>query len=229
MNNSSDELTLGDNNGLYHESCRIVLPFMNGLDSEDEFELEEDVDESDEGRIPASMDDWFNSNGDLAFSFDSFRAEEDFADENFETPRRNKNTEDCQDLEGDAEHFERSFNMKTPSDDSFPSLPVVEDIHKTPVISNLHANFPDLDSTDDPQLPTLTPVPGKGSPCQGHVNKESPTSVMEMNEAFCDPKAGVVEVSPQDSDDFSLEIDQCTERMSSIKLASEDILAQDAP
>jgi hypothetical protein len=224
MNNSSDELTLGGNE-LYHQSCRIVLPFMNGLDSEDEFELDEN---DDDGRVTESLDGWFNSTGDMAFSFDSFRADDhDFDREDFETPRRARKGTECLDAGDSRGYSGDSFDMKTPSNNSFPELPVVDDLHKTPVLSNLNVNFLDLDHDDDPKLPTLTPVPDRESSCESHrINKESPTSVVELDEAQYQQKTDNDFASKSD-EDFISKMHQCTERFSSVKLATEDIMVRD--
>jgi hypothetical protein len=46
---------------LGNQSCRIVLPFMDGLDSDDEFALDEEHDDSDDsGRVNIRMEAWFN-------------------------------------------------------------------------------------------------------------------------------------------------------------------------
>ncbi|KAL3908354.1 MAG: hypothetical protein SGARI_003099, partial [Bacillariaceae sp.] len=238
MNDSSnDEQPMGENE-FYHESSRIVLPFMNGLDSDDEFDLEDEEDEGEEeGSIPVTMNDWFNSTVNLSFRCDGLDADEEILSEDLATPCCEKREEVRCDVDdskafddstdrigGDVKGNGDSFDVKTPASSTYPTLPIMDDeMHKTPVSSNIQPNFPDLENGHDPSLPTLTPVPVSEPSQVDQGTKESPTSVLELGETQY-PATKESDLIPLGDHEFEYEIDECAERLSSVKLETKDIV-----
>ncbi|KAG7366444.1 hypothetical protein IV203_029114 [Nitzschia inconspicua] len=203
------------NDDFGNQSCRIVLPFINGLDdSDDEFAYDDyDINE----RLPNNMEDWFNSANDLGRNFNTLDYEGSL-DGGCPTPLRSE-TSGCE------ENLNAIDACKTPLPSNMPPLPTLDIMHETPVISNVKTSSQHQKGKTGIALSTLTPIPQKEEHSEKKEvgTKESPTSVMGFEEALYASKEDTDKILISDDDDHSIELDQFTERLASVQLRTDDI------
>jgi hypothetical protein len=215
-----------------NQSCRIVLPYMDGLDSDDEFALDEEDDKSDEGgRASTRMEDWFNSTSELNCNFHGLNDADSFSG-GFQTPfygkksgdeESMKNVQVCKSAEPSA--VKSMIEMQTPVAKGLPTFPVLNDVQETPVASILHSALSELEDEEYPILSTLTPIPIKEEHYEDEKATEgSPTSVLESDESVFKRKEdnGFI-----DNNERSIDLELCTDRLTSIRLGTEDIAVRD--
>jgi hypothetical protein len=215
-----------------NQSCRIVLPYMDGLDSDDEFALDEEDDKSDEGgRASTLMEDWFNSTSELNCNFHGLNDADSFSG-GFQTPfygkksgdeESMKNVQVCKSAEPSA--VKSMIEMQTPVAKGLPTFPVLNDVQETPVASILHSALSELEDEEYPILSTLTPIPIKEEHYEDEKATEgSPTSVLESDESVFKRKEdnGFI-----DNNERSIDLELCTDRLTSIRLGTEDIAVRD--
>jgi hypothetical protein len=218
-----------------NQSCRIVLPYMDGLDSDDEFALDEEDDRSDEGgRAPTRMEDWFNSASELNCNFHGLNDADSFSG-GFQTPFYGKksgdedsmkNVEVCKSTEPSA--VKSMIEMQTPVAKGLPTFPVLNDVQETPVASILHSAFSEFVDEENSIQPTLTPIPIKEEHYEDEkVTEGSPTSVLELDESVFKEKEDTENNGFMDNDERSIDLELCADRLTSIRLGTEDIAVRD--
>jgi hypothetical protein len=218
-----------------NQSCCIVLPFMDGLDSDDDFALDDEGDESDDGSPPPTrMEDWFNSANELGLNFDALDDDGVFS-QGYQTPSCRKTSDDegnmgkgeiCKSVEPLT--LKGLTEMQTPVAKGIPIFPILDDVQETPVASNLHSALSEPEDEANPVLPTLTPLLNKEEHSEGvKVTKGSPMSVVELDESIFKKKDTTQSNAISDNDDLSIDLEQYAERLTSIHLGTDDIAVRD--
>jgi hypothetical protein len=131
----------------------------------------------------------------------------------------------CKSAEPSA--FKGCTEMKTPVAKGIPTFPVLDD-QETPVVSNLHSVSSEFEDEENPVLPTLTPIPVKERHSEGDEGKKgSPTSVLELNESLFKTEDATENTTFCDKDELSIDLEQCSDRLTSIHLGADDIAVRD--
>jgi hypothetical protein len=208
----------GEEDDINHRSCRIVLPFMNGLDSED------DVDLGEGARLRVRFD-WDSSDDCEEQMFD---VENLLRREGIPGPLEDEDLSSHDSVEYDAfevnrrasGHSKQNFEgtLKTPSGGGMQTIPnLIDDIwDKIPI------SLPNLDNygSGESHMPALTPLKEKGSASafEKVVPKESPNCVMEIPEEIEDAASGITNFGFSNGDFLSVQL--CTELLSDVDISN---------
>lgn len=196
---------------MYNRSCRIVLPFLNGLDSDDDndddhlsqgtsFPLEINCDSTDEKEEdPSDME--------IILLSETFTT----ALELYGSTRHHPAKHDVLEVDLPSsiqcmESFEGNPYLKTPSGGDRPALSNLMDEQVLSEESPICLPYPDDHRVGDLQLPTSTPLKEKGraSEIDDVVSKESPNCIMAIPCGLEGALEGINNVAYDNEDFFSL-------------------------